>query len=194
MLPMPRIFFFSRSARVRTRLCVAFAICALVLSASAAIIPQSGFSGRPGDGTCRDCHPAKSLVDPDSLILTGLPDTLEPETVYPCTLYARYHGLNEWTFELTAVDSLSNQAGTIEVTDSAHTEIDDFLDVQYFKNNLKGAYVNRKDSTSWTFDYLSPPAATATVSFYWCSYFKNRSKPTYYLLEASRTIPLRQDE
>lgn len=191
---MPSIFFFSRAARVRTPLCAICIICGLALAASAAIIPQSGFSGRPGDGTCRDCHPAKTLIDPDSLILTGLPDTLEPETVYPCTLYARYRGLNEWTFELTAVDSLSNQAGTIEVTDSLHTEIDDFLDVQYFKNNLKGAYVNRKDSTSWTFDYLSPPAANGPVSFYWCSYFKNRAKAPYYLLEASRTIPLRQDE
>jgi hypothetical protein len=191
---MPSIFFFSWAARVRTPICVVGAICVLALAASAAIIPQSGFSGRPGDGTCRDCHPSKTLIDSDSLILTGLPDTLEPETVYPCTLCARYHGLNEWTFELTAVDSLSNQAGTIEVTDSLHTEIDDFLDVQYFKNSLKGAWVNRKDSTSWTFDYLSPPATNGPVSFYWCSYFKNRSKPNYYLLEASRTIPLRQDE
>jgi hypothetical protein len=191
---MLSILFFSRVVRIRTPLCVVSAICGLALAASASIIPQSGFSGRPGDGTCRDCHPVKSLLDPDSLILAGLPDTLEPGTVYSCTLYARYHGLNEWTFELTAVDSLSNQAGTITVTDSEHTEIDNFLDVQYFKNNLKGAYVNRKDSTSWTFDYLSPPATTGPVSFYWCSYFKNRAKAPYYLLQASRTIPLRQDE
>jgi hypothetical protein len=191
---MPRIAFFSPVAQSLRCVCVICVICGFLAPASAAIIPQSGFSGRPGDGTCRDCHPTKSLVDPDSLILTGLPDTLEPETVYSCTLHARYHGLNEWTFELTAVDSLSNQAGTIEVTDSVHTEIDDFLDVQYFKNNLKGAWVNRKDSTSWTFDYLSPPAETGPVSFYWCAYFKNRAKAPYYLLEASRTIPLRQVE
>jgi hypothetical protein len=191
---MLNIPFFSRVTRSQRCLCVICVICGFLMPVSAAIIPQSGFSGRPGDGTCRDCHPSKTLIDSDSLILTGLPDTLDPETVYSCTLLARYHGLNEWTFELTAVDSLSNQAGTIEVTDSLHTEIDDFLNVQYFKNNLKGAYVNRKDSTSWTFDYLSPPATNGPVSFYWCAYFKNRAKAPYYLIEASRSIPLRQDE
>jgi hypothetical protein len=191
MHAMPRIFFLLRNAHLRT--CFG-ALFGLALAASASIIPQSGFSGRPGDGTCRDCHPAKDLVDPDSLILTGLPDTLEPGTVYSCTLYARYRGLSEWTFELTAVDSLSNQAGTIELTDSLHTEIDSFLDVQYFKNNLKGAYVNRRDSTSWTFDYLSPAAAAGPVTFYWCAYFKNRAKPAYYLLQASRTCWLRAAE
>jgi len=173
---------------------IIFLLSITVLTASAAIIPQSGFSGRPGDGTCRDCHPTKCLVEPDSMILAGLPDTLEPETSYSCTLFARYRGLNEWTFELVAVDSFSNQSGMIRVTDSIHTEVDDFLDVQYLKNTIRGAYVNRKDSTSWTFDYYSPAAGAGPVTFYWCAYFKNRAKDPYYLLEASRTCRLPEAE
>jgi hypothetical protein len=179
MESMPRIFFLFLST---------------ALAASAAIIPQSGFSGRPGDGTCEDCHPAKSLVANDSLVLVGLPDTLEPETGYSCTLFARYKDLNEWTYELTAVDSLSNQAGCLSIVDSVHTTVDVFLDVQYLKNTLKGAYVNRKDSTSWVFDYVSPTAGAGPVSFYWCAYFKNRARPNYYLIENSVTITLRAAE
>ena len=194
MLSMPRITFFSSRVWSLMCICAICVICGFPAPTSAAIIPQSGFSGRPGDGTCRDCHPTKCLVAPDSLILTGLPDTLEPETWYSCTLFARYRGLNEWTFELVAVDSLSNQAGCISVTDSTHTEVDEFLDVQYLKNTIRGAYVNRKDSTSWTFDYYSPATGSGPVTFYWCAFFKNRARAPYYLLEASRTCWLPEAE
>jgi hypothetical protein len=194
MTSMPRITLFSPVTRLLTVVCGICVVCGLSTTASALIIPQSGFSGRPGDGTCRDCHPAKSLVAPDSLILAGLPDTLEPETWYSCTLLARYRGLDEWTFELTAVDSLSSQAGCVSVADSAHTEVDEFLDVQYLKNTLKGAYVKQKDSASWTFDYYSPAAGSGPVTFYWCAYFKNRARDPYYLIETCRTCWLPEAE
>lgn len=166
---------------------VAVHLVATALSAS--IIPQSGFSGRPGDGTCRDCHPAVRLVAADSSVILGLPDTLQPETVYPCTLVIRYKGLNLWTFELTAVDSNSVQAGAILVVDSANTQMDCFDSIQYFKNTLKGAYVGKPDSARWAFEYLSPSAGTGPVSFYWCAFIRNRKKPDYHIIENRITVP-----
>jgi hypothetical protein len=157
---------------------------------SASIIPQSGYSGRPGDGTCRDCHPAKHLVAADSSVIIGLPETWEAGVAYPCTLVIRHKGLNLWTFEMTTVDSLSVQAGALVVTDPVHTVVDTLDDIIYFKNTIKGAYLNQPDSACWAFTYNSPDSGAGPVSFYWCAYLENRNhSEKYYLLENCATIP-----
>jgi hypothetical protein len=152
----------------------------------AAIIPQSGFSGRPGDGTCRDCHAVKALVPVDSSVILGLPDALAPGTVYACTLVIRHKGLCEWAFEMTTVDSQSVQAGFIRPVDSIHTSVDTLEDILYFKNTLRGAYVGRPDSARWAFEYVTPPAETGRAWFYWCAYMKDRrAGRSYHVFESS---------
>jgi len=160
------------------------------LAAAAAIIPQSGFSGRPGDGTCRDCHPVKALVPQDSSVILGLPAAFRPETTYRCTLVIRHRGLNEWTFELATADSCGNQAGSFIIADSAHTQVDTLGAVLYLKNTIKGAFTGKPDSARWAFDYVAPPDGKGPVSFYWCTYLKNRKGgEKYYLTENSLTVP-----
>ena len=156
----------------------------------ASIIPQSGYSGRPGDGTCRDCHPAKQIVSTDSSRIIGLPDEWVPETVYPCTLVINYKGLNMWTFEMTTVDSNSVQAGYAVVTDPKVTTVDTLDDIVYFKNTIKGAYINKPDSARWAFDYETPAAGTGPVTLYWCAFLKNRNNDEkYFLIENCVMIP-----
>lgn len=164
-------------------LCLPFAL-------SGSIIPQSGYSGRPGDGTCQDCHPVKSLVAPDSSLILGLPGELAPETTYSCTLVIRYHGLDEWSFEMTTVDSQSNQAGHFNIEQPKFTLIDTSNGILYLKNSIKGAFVNQPDSARWAFDYTTPAAGAGPVSFYWCAYIVNRKQPeAYRLIENSLTLP-----
>jgi hypothetical protein len=166
------------------------ALCAAPAIAPASIIPQDGYSGRPGDGTCRDCHPTKQLVATDSSEIIGLPDTWQPQTTYPCTLAIHYKGLSEWSFELTTVDSASQQAGYVLVTDPLHSVIDTLNDIIYLKNTIKGAYLNQPDSARWAFDYVSPAAGTGPVSFYWCALVEDRKNAEkYYVLQNSDTIP-----
>lgn len=127
-------------------------------------------------------------------MILGLPDSLVPDTVYACTLVIRYRGLDIWSFELTTVDSASNQAGFIRRTDTLNTLIDTLDGILYFKNSLRGAYMGKKDSARWAFEYVSPPAGTGPVSFYWCAYMANRkSRWKYYLLENCSTIPQASD-
>ena len=171
---------------------VSFFVVIFPIALSAAIIPQSGFSGRPGDGTCRDCHPAKDkdIVPQDSSVIIGLPDALKPETTYSCTLIIRYKGLNEWTFEMTTVDSCSNQAGFIVPIDSIHTSVDTFCNILYFKNTIRGAYVGKPDSARWAFEYTSPPVGSGPVSFYWTGYVVNRKQSgKYHLIENCLMVP-----
>jgi hypothetical protein len=173
-------------------------VCLLVSFGALAfggIIPQSGFSGRPGDGTCRDCHPVKTLVPRDSSVILGLPGKLQPETTYACTLVIRYKGLNEWAFEMTTVDSFSNQAGFITRADSIHTQVDTLDGVLYFKNTLRGAYIGKPDSARWTFSYTAPESGTGPVSLYWCAYIKNRKESSKYcIIENYLTVPLAESE
>ncbi|MEO0108517.1 MAG: choice-of-anchor V domain-containing protein [candidate division WOR-3 bacterium] len=159
------------------------------LALHASLIPQSGYSGRPGDGTCRDCHPARSLVPSDSSEIRGLPEAYTPETTYSCTLVVRYRGLSEWTFELATSDSNGNQAGALDLLDARHTQLDTFQGIQYLKNTLPGAYIGQPDSARWAFAFTSPCAGTGPVWFYWAAYFKNRKQGrNYFLLENSRVV------
>jgi len=155
-----------------------------------ALIPQSGYSGRPGDGTCRDCHPVKSLVAQDSSVVLGLPEAWQPETTYQCTLVIRYQGLSEWTFELTIVDSCSRQAGWVQSADERLSSVDTLDGILYFKNSLKGAFLGQPDSARWAFSYTTPSAGRGPISLYWCAYMKNRKDGgRYYLLENCLTLP-----
>jgi hypothetical protein len=172
---------------MNTRLSTALAgVLLLPFLAAASIIPQSGYSGRPGDGTCRDCHPTKNLVSADSTLIIGLPEAWQPETVYPCTLVFHAAGANFWSFELTVVDSLSAQAGQIAVADTPNTMVDTLDGILYFKNTIKGTHRGQCDSARWAFDYVAPTDGVGPVTFYWTGYLKNRDNEEKFRVVQNR--------
>jgi hypothetical protein len=172
------------------RKCVLWLALVMPILVGGSIIPQNGYSGRPGEGTCRDCHPAKKLVEPDSSVVLGLPDAWQPGTTYQCTLVVHVAGANFWSFEMTTVDSASVQAGRVGITDPQHTLLDSLDHVLYFKNSIKGTWVGQNDSARWAFDYTAPDSGAGPVSFYWCGYFKNRAnEEKYYVMQNCLVVP-----
>jgi hypothetical protein len=48
--------------------------------------PPDGESGAPGDGLCTDCHTLDGGLQDGSIVLTGFPTSIEPNTAYFLTI------------------------------------------------------------------------------------------------------------
>ncbi|UCG41733.1 MAG: hypothetical protein JSU73_07500 [candidate division WOR-3 bacterium] len=128
--------------------------------------PPDSKTGRPGEGTCADCH--SGTASGDSSALAGLPGALYyPESTYILTLGLRYAGQTRWGFELTAVDESGRAAGELFVTDSVNTQLSASGGRQYLKQTSAGTQRGRPDAASWQFGWHAPTAGSGPITFYW---------------------------
>lgn len=129
--------------------------------------PPDGKTGRPGEGTCLDCHSGAGPAD--STDLDGLVGGwYQPDSLYTLTLSVRYAGQLRWGFELTVVDQANNGAGQLIVADSANTQYSSTAP-GYLKQTGAGTFPNTPGPATWTFRWRAPTAATGPVRFYWCA-------------------------
>jgi hypothetical protein len=138
--------------------------------------PPDGKTGRPGEGTCLDCH--SGVGSPDSTELTGFGVAwYQPDSVYSLTLSVGYAGQARWGFELTAVDGSNNRIGQLIVTDSTHTQYSS-AEPGYLKHTSTGTHPGTPGPTSWTFGWRAPAAGAGPVRFYWCANAANNNGST----------------
>ena len=129
--------------------------------------PPDGKTGRPGEGTCLDCHSGAGSGDSTELVgLVG--GWYQPDSLYSLTLWVRYAGQLRWGFELTVVDHSNNSAGQLIVTESTNTQYSS-APPGYLKHTSTGTHAGTPGPTSWTFDWRAPAASVGPVRFYWCA-------------------------
>ncbi len=129
--------------------------------------PPDAKTGRPGEGTCLDCHSGAGSAD--STDLDGLVGGwYEPDSLYSLTLSVRYAGQLRWGFELTVVDGSDSSAGQLIVTDSANTQYSSVAP-GYLKQTSVGTFRGTSGPALWTFSWRAPAAGTGPVRFYWCA-------------------------
>ncbi|MBM3330337.1 hypothetical protein FJY68_00630 [candidate division WOR-3 bacterium] len=150
----------------QTRILVALCSwCALAMAYSGG--PPDGKTGRPGEGTCNDCH--AGVGSADSTELAGLVGNwYQPDSLYSLTLSVRYAGQSRWGFELTIVDQANNSAGQLTVTDSTNTQYSS-SPPGYLKHRSSGTHPGTPGPTTWTFGWRAPAAGAGAVRFYWCA-------------------------
>jgi len=145
---------------------LALSVCIGVLRGYSAG-PPDGKTGRPGEGTCLDCH--SGAGSSDSTSLDGFVDGwYQPDSLYSLTLSVRYAGQLRWGFELTAVDGSGNSAGQLIVTDSVNTQYSSSAP-GYLKQTSVGTFRGTSGPALWTFGWRAPAASTGPVWFYWCA-------------------------
>jgi hypothetical protein len=129
--------------------------------------PPDGKAGRPGEGTCLECHSGAGSAD--STDLDGLVGGwYQPDSLYSLTLSARYAGQLRWGFELTVVDDSGNAAGQLIVTDSVNTQYSSVAP-GYLKQTTAGTFAGTSGPAFWTFQWRAPAAGAGPVRFYWCA-------------------------
>ena len=141
------------------------ACCAAVLAYSGG--PPNGKTGRPGEGTCNDCHSGVGSAD-STEVVGFVGNWYQPDSLYSLTLSVRYAGQLRWGFELTVVDQTNNSAGQLIVTDSTNTQYSP-APPGYLKQTSSGTHPGTPGPTTWTFGWRAPAAGAGAVRFYWCA-------------------------
>jgi hypothetical protein len=121
----------------------------------------------PSNSTCNQggCHNSFVLNSGGgTLSLSGVPfnnNNYTPGQTYDLTVNLRHVGKSRWGFELTALDSNNNRAGTIIVTDSTNTQLSD----KYLKHRLSGAFFNPDQSPGWNFQWKAPSSGIPVIFY-----------------------------
>ncbi len=145
-------------------------VIAVVAYASASG-PEPRYTGAPGDiGSCVFCHDTfeNANVGPGSVTITNTPEIYTPGQQYTITITVQQGGRSKFGFQLTAIDSNENRAGTL-ATVSADTQINPLTGAgarQYIQHSSTGTNQTSSGRRIWQVRWTAPATDVGTVTFY----------------------------
>ncbi len=145
-------------------------VIAVVAYASASG-PEPRYTGAPGDiGSCVFCHDTfeNANVGPGSVTITNTPAVYSPGQQYTITVTAQQGGRSKFGFQLTAIDSGGNRAGTL-ATVSSDTQINPLTGEgarQYIQHSSTGTNATSSGRRIWQIRWTAPSTDVGTVTFY----------------------------
>jgi hypothetical protein len=156
--------------------------------------PIAGLTGAPSEDLCTDCHsdfPVNS--GPGSLVLT-VPASYEPGDTYTIKVRISQTGQRRWGFQITALDSSVQKAGTFIITDSGHTQsqYSAFFDRYYVNHKSLGTFPDSLNGPiEWEMEWQAPSGDVGPVTFYCAGNAANYSMdPTGdYIYAVTTTVP-----
>src|SRR4051812_29963372 len=108
---------------IKLALVVVVAACATTALAHSGG-PSPGYTGAPGEFTCRECHNSFPLDDGvGSVAIEGVPATYDPGTTYTITVRVSRPDRARWGFQMTALTGALDGAGTFQLVDAAKTQL-----------------------------------------------------------------------
>ncbi len=143
--------------------------------------PPAGKTGAPGEGTCADCHSGGSLQTTDTVLITFYDTIPNPDTVvqsyevgktYRVVVQVNSLWANRFGFEMTALDSLGNPAGSFVLLNPANTAIQTSGGRQYVSHK------NASSNNTWEFLWNAPTNQVGGVVFYFAVNFANNNGST----------------
>lgn len=132
--------------------------------------PEPGYTDAPGDlGNCTACHDHNlANSGPGSVKVNGLPSIYEPGHAYNVTVTTAQAGRIRFGFQLTALDSGFNRAGTLASTDGS-TQVLPQTGLggrQYIEHSEQGTLSSILGSRTWQIKWTAPDTDIGTVRFY----------------------------
>jgi len=102
------------------------------------------------------------------LSITGLPADYSPNQEITVTVTLNQSGRPRFGFELTALDSNGNKAGTLVVTDSSKTQLSngEIPNRIYIEHTFGGTAPFAAGQGKWTFKWVAPASSVGKVTFY----------------------------
>ena len=129
--------------------------------------PPAGNTGAPGETTCASCHSGGAYTG--TLSLTGLPDTVLPNTTYNLTFTTTSNCVRSG-FQMTCLTAANIQCGTFTV--GTGTSVITVSSRQYIRQSQ--VRILSGGATAWTFTWKSPATLTGnTITFYYASLLAN---------------------
>ena len=131
--------------------------------------PPAGYTHAPGELTCSECHttPTQST----GTLTLDVPQHYTPGQTYDITVtHASADPTRvRWGFELTALDSSDEKAGTLAPSDDLTQVVNNqgpFPSRQYVEHTQKGTFSGQQNGAQWTFKWTAPDADVGPVTFY----------------------------
>jgi hypothetical protein len=157
-----------RNLKLKRKIQVAIILFAVpVMAYASAFGPDFGYTGAPGDnGNCTACHTGTLNQGSGSVVVTGIPNAYQPGQQYPLTVTVQFAGRVRFGFQLTAIDSNSNRAGTLESL-GADTSLNPSLGAggrQYIEQTQQGN--SGTGSRSWQIRWTAPATDIGAVRFF----------------------------
>ncbi len=124
----------------------------------------AGHTGAPGEQTCAKstCHDTNGEIDKMDLISSDIPaEGYTPGTTYTIMATIDSMGVDEFGFQITAVDENDDFTGTF-ATINANTKL--VGGDAYVTHTQAGTVAS--DSKTWAMEWQAPPAGTGNVAFH----------------------------
>jgi hypothetical protein len=132
--------------------------------------PFPGFTGAPGEDTCRHCHATYALNPTGgALSITGFPETYLPGSTYPVTVTLANDTAARWGFQATVLTERNKRAGKLFASDRARTKVVPgyfITDRVYIEQKAAGSYRGVRGGVSWTFNWQAPKSARGALTIY----------------------------
>ena len=124
--------------------------------------PPTGHTGAPGQQTCATsgCHTGNLNTGSGSVELLNAPASYVPGTTYTMQIRVNLAGQNRAGFQLVALNSTNQQAGTFTLVSSANTAIQTTGGKQYLSHN------NASSNNTWSFNWIAPATNVGAIQFY----------------------------
>ncbi|MFM2207943.1 MAG: hypothetical protein RL213_1918 [Bacteroidota bacterium] len=132
----------------------------------------AGRTGSPGETNCTSCHTSFPLNSAGGSVTLNNPNmpgnVYTPGQTYSMSLTVARTGVNLFGFGLEALNAAGQNAGTLNVTDAASTQIKNATVTGISRRNLVHTAGGGSGAGSKTFNFswTAPAIGTGTVTFY----------------------------
>ncbi len=134
--------------------------------------PSPSFTNAPGEGNCTACHTSFAVNSGGgNVVITGLPARYTPNQTVPITVTVNHTNAVIYGFELTSIDALGRQAGTLlNNVQSSQMQIVQGLvggNIRdYIEHTVAGTAPTQFNTKSWTFNWKAPATRAGRITLY----------------------------
>lgn len=131
--------------------------------------PPAGYTGAPGEFTCRECH-VPTDAGTGHISITA-PQSYIPGQTYQITVTHVNSDPTRlrWGFQLTALDDSNSKAGDLQSLSLLTQVLNNQgpgASRQYIEHTSSGTFIGQQGGASWTFNWTAPPTNVGPVTFY----------------------------
>lgn len=135
--------------------------------------PTPGMTGAPDEADCTACHgdfPVNSGTG--NVLISGLPANYLPNKQIPVTVTVNHQSGVVFGFQITAIDSLGRNVGTVTLPSGNPQRMQVVQGVAgtnlrtYVEHTVDGIIPTQFDTNSWTFTWNTPPQRVGKVTFH----------------------------
>ncbi len=118
-------------------------------------------TGAPGEQTCAACHTGNPVNDASGSLVIVAPENYVPGSTVDLVIRAQRSGARRFGFEITALDSANQPAGTFDVSGPGIQ-----LAVGSSHHVTHDPAADATDEFEWTVPWEAPASGTGDVTFY----------------------------